>query len=300
MEIKQKILDLKTQKNAIILAHIYQRPEIQDIADYVGDSLGLSQKAAAVTDADMIVFCGVDFMAETAKILSPDKKVLVPDPSATCPMAKMITVDALIAKKKEYPNAAVVCYVNTDADIKAESDICCTSRNAVQVVESLSEKQIIFVPDKSLGAYVAELVPDKEFIFWEGYCPTHHRILAENIQALKKLHSAAKVASHPECTGDVLALSDFIGSTGAIQDYVARSEDKEFIIGSELGIIYRLEKDNPGKKFYHPTDLGICPNMKKNTLENLAEVLENERNEVVVDYVIAEKASQSIKRMLKV
>ena len=299
MTIQENIQKIKTQKNAVILAHIYQRPEIQDIADYVGDSLGLSQKAAA-TDAEMIVFCGVDFMAETAKILSPDKKVLMPDPQATCPMAKMITVDSLLEKRAKYPKAAVVCYVNTNADIKSESDICCTSRNAVEVVNSLEEDQIIFIPDKSLGAYVAEMVPEKEFIFWEGFCPTHHRIIGGYIEALKKVYPHAKVAAHPECMGDVLELSDFVGSTGAIQDYVKESSAKQFIIASEEGIIYRLRQDNPEKIFIHPTELGTCPNMKKNTLEKLLYVLETEKGEMTVDADMANKAYSSIAKMLKV
>ena len=299
MNIQAQIKTLAHAKNAVILAHIYQRPEIQDIADYVGDSLGLSQEAAK-TDAKIIVFCGVDFMAETAKILSPDKKVLVPDLEATCPMAHMITPERLREKKKLYPNAAVVCYVNTNADIKAESDICCTSRNAVEVVRSLKEKQIIFVPDKSLGAYVASQIPEKEFVFWEGFCPTHHRIIGEYISALKRVYPHAKVAAHPECMGDVLALADYIGSTGGIQKYAKESSNQEFIIASEEGIIYRLQQDNPGKTFYHPTELGTCPNMKKNTLEKLYFVLNTETNEIFVDKEIAKKARAAITRMLAV
>ena len=297
--IQAQIQTLAKAKNAVILAHIYQRPEIQDIADYVGDSLGLSQEAER-TEAKIIVFCGVDFMAETAKILSPDKKVLVPDLEATCPMAHMITPERLREKKKLYPEAAVVCYVNTNADIKAESDICCTSRNAVEIVKSLIEKLIIFVPDKSLGAYVASQVPEKEFIFWEGFCPTHHRIIGEYISALQRVYPQAKVAAHPECMGDVLALADYIGSTGGIQKYVKESTNQEFIIASEEGIIYRLQQDNPEKIFYHPTELGTCPNMKKNTLEKLYFVLNTESNEIFVDKEIADKAREAITRMLAV
>ena len=296
-DLKKKIDKLKKKRNAVIIVHNYQRDEVQDIADISGDSLALS-KAAIRTDADVIVFCGVDFMAETAKILSPQKKVLVPDREATCPMAQMITVKRLREKKQRYPQAAVVCYVNTNADIKAESDICCTSRNAVKVVQSLTEKQIIFVPDKSLGAYVAAQIPNKEFIFWEGFCPTHHRMIGEYIVALKRVYPQAKVAAHPECTGDVLELSDFIGSTGAIQDYVKQAQNKVFIIASEEGIIYRLKQDNPEKIFYHPTELGTCPNMKKNTLEKLAHVLETETNEVLVEEKIAMKARRAIEKML--
>ncbi|MFA5928275.1 MAG: quinolinate synthase NadA [Candidatus Margulisiibacteriota bacterium] len=299
MTIQEKITQLKQQKRAVILAHIYQRPEIQDIADFVGDSLDLSQKAASAT-ADIIVFCGVDFMAETAKILSPTKKVLIPDLAATCPMAKMITVEALRKLKAQHPGAAVVCYVNTNADIKAESDICCTSRNAVSIVNSLAEQQIIFVPDKSLGAYVAGQVPEKKFIFWEGYCPTHHRILPDYIMSLKKLHPKAITTAHPECTSAVLALADFIGSTGAIQAYVHRSADKEFIIATEEGILYTLQKSDPEKIFYHATELAVCPNMKKNTLEKVLAVLENENNEIFVEENIAAKARISIQRMLGV
>jgi quinolinate synthase len=299
MTIQEKIRHLKTQKKAIILAHIYQRPEIQDIADYLGDSLGLAQQAAT-TKAEIIVFCGVDFMAETAKILAPQKKVLVPNPQATCPLARMITSAQLQAVKEQYPAAAVVCYVNTNAEIKAASTICCTSRNAVQIVRALPEQQIIFVPDKSLGAYVAAQLPEKQFIFWPGYCPTHHRILATQLIAQKKLHPQAKITAHPECTTDVLALADFIGSTGGIQAYVAKTPAQEFIIATELGTIYRLQQDNPTKTFYHPTALGSCPNMKKNTLVNLARALETEAQEVQVDEKIACQAKKAIVNMLKI
>ena len=290
---------LKTKKHAVILAHIYQRPEIQDIADFVGDSLDLSRKAAS-TEAEIIVFCGVDFMAETAKILSPKKKVLMPDREATCPMANMITLDALRAKKTEFPNAAVVCYVNTKADIKAESDICCTSRNAAIVVQSLEASQIIFVPDYCLGEYVALQCPDKEFIFWPGFCPTHHRIFGEHIRALQHAHPNARVAAHPECTRDVRDLADFVGSTGAIQEYAAQASEQEFIIATETGILHSLQKENPKKIFYHPTDQGVCPNMKKNTLENVLHVLETEANEVIVPETIADRARVAMERMLAV
>jgi quinolinate synthase len=295
----EKIASLKLQKHAVILAHIYQRPEIQDVADFVGDSLDLSRKAAS-TDAELIVFCGVDFMAETAKILSPTKKVLMPDPLATCPMANMITVEALRKKKLDYPSAAVVCYVNTKAEIKAESDICCTSRNAVAVVQSLSQKQIIFVPDQSLGAYVASQCPEKDFILWPGFCPTHHRILEPQIAALKQQHPTAKVAAHPECTADVLGLADFIGSTGAIQEYVQQSSSLEFIIATEEGILYPLGKENPNKTFYHPGELAVCPNMKKNTLEKVLRGLEAEENEVTVSLEIAAKARETLVKMMRI
>jgi len=293
----EKISELKKKHNAVILAHNYQRGEIQDVADFVGDSLGLSQQAAK-TDADLIVFCGVHFMAETAALLSPDKTVIMPDEHAGCPMASMITARELKEKKKLYPNAKVVCYVNTTAAVKAESDICCTSSNAVKIVSSIPEDEvIIFVPDKSLGAYVSSCL-DREMIYWEGYCPTHHRILAEQIVKMKSDHPEAEVVVHPECTPDVIALADHVASTTGILKYANSSNSKEFVIGTEIGILHRMKKENPDKIFMPVTPLSDCPNMKLNTLEKLLWSLEDLQFVVTVPEDIAVKARQAIQRML--
>ncbi len=293
----EKISELKKKHNAIILAHNYQRGEIQDVADFVGDSLGLSQQAAK-TDADIIVFCGVHFMAETAALLSPDKTVIMPDENAGCPMASMITARELKEKKKLYPDARVVCYVNTTAAVKAESDICCTSSNAVKIVSSFSEdEEIIFVPDKSLGAYVSSCL-DREMIYWEGYCPTHHRILPEQIVKMKSDHPESEVVVHPECTPDVIALADHVASTTGILKYVNSSNSKEFVIGTEIGILHRMKKENPDKTFMPVTPLSDCPNMKLNTLEKLLWSLEDLQYVVTVPEEIAVKARKAIQRML--
>ncbi len=293
----EKISELKKKHNAIILAHNYQRGEIQDAADFVGDSLGLSQQAAK-TDADLIVFCGVHFMAETAALLSPDKTVIMPDENAGCPMASMITARELKEKKKLYPDARVVCYVNTTAAVKAESDICCTSSNAVKIVSSFPEdEEIIFVPDKSLGAYVSSCL-DREMIYWEGYCPTHHRILPEQIVKMKSEHPESEVVVHPECTPDVIALADHVASTTGILNYAHSSNSKEFVIGTELGILHRMKKENPDKTFMPVTPLSDCPNMKLNTLEKLLWSLEDLQFVVTVPEDIAVKARKAIQRML--
>ena len=293
----EKISELKKKHNAVILAHNYQRGEIQDVADFVGDSLGLSQQAAR-TDADLIVFCGVHFMAETAALLSPDKTVIMPDEHAGCPMASMITARELREKKKLYPNAKVVCYVNTTAAVKAESDICCTSSNAVKIVSSIPEDEdIIFVPDKSLGAYVSSCL-DREMMYWEGYCPTHHRILADQIVKMKLEHPDAEVVVHPECTPDVIALADHVASTTGILNYAKSSNSKEFVIGTEIGILHRMKKENPDKTFMPVTPLSDCPNMKLNTLEKLLWSLEDIQFVVTVPEEIAVEARKAIQRML--
>ncbi len=295
--IVEKISELKKKHNAIILAHNYQRGEIQDIADYVGDSLGLSQQAAKA-NADLIVFCGVHFMAETAAILSPDKTIIMPDEHAGCPMANMITARELRKKKELYPNAKVVCYVNTTADVKAESDICCTSSNAVKIVSSIPEgEEILFIPDKSLGAYVSSCL-NREMIYWEGYCPTHHRILADQIVKIKSEHPEAEVVVHPECTPDVIALADHVASTTGILRYANSSNAKEFVIGTEIGILHRLRKENPDKIFMPITPLSDCPNMKLNTLEKVLWSLEDIQFVVTVPDEIAKKALSAIQKML--
>lgn len=297
--LKKKIGKLKKKQNAVIIAHNYQRDEIQEIADISGDSLALAQ-AAVRTDAEVIIFCGVHFMAESAAILNPGKKVLIPVLEAGCPLADMITPEKLRAKKKQYPDAAIVCYVNTSAEVKAESDIACTSSNAVEIVRSLKEKRIIFVPDKNLGRYVQSQVPEKEIILWEGFCPTHIRVQEEDIIKSKKEHPEAEVVSHPECNPEVLALSDHICSTGGMFKYVKQSKSKEFIIGTESGMLYKLQKENPDKRFYLPTQNLVCANMKLITLGWVAHSLEKLVYEVKVSEEVREKALKTLDRMLQV
>jgi quinolinate synthase len=293
-----KINQLRKEKRAVILAHNYQRGEVQDIADLSGDSLELSRKAAK-TDAEVIVFCGVNFMAESAAILSPGKVVLIPVPEAGCPLAEMITIKALKAKKREYPEAAVVCYVNSSAEIKAESDICCTSTNALQVVNSLKEDRVIFIPDENLGRYVATQT-DKDIIFWKGFCPTHYLVLPEDIVKAKEKHPRAKVVVHPECRLDVIMLADEVLSTGGIVKYAKETEIREIIVGTEIGLVYRLQKENPTKKFYLATEKLICPNMKLTTLEKVAFALEKMEHRIIVPEEVRLKAKQSLDRMLEV
>ena len=297
--LKKKIEKLKKKQNAVIIAHNYQRDEIQEIADISGDSLALSQ-AAVRTDADVIVFCGVQFMAESAAILNPDKKVLLPVMEAGCPLADMITPEKLRAKKKEYPGAAVVCYVNSSADVKAESDIACTSSNAVQVVRALKERDIIFVPDKNLGRYVQSQLPDKNIILWDGFCPTHIRVQEEDVVKTKQAHPLAEVIAHPECNPAVLALADHICSTGGMFKYVKESKLNEFIISTESGMLYKLQKENPGKKFYLPTSHLVCANMKLITLGWVAHSLENMVYEIKVSDEVRQKAKRALDRMLAV
>jgi len=288
----------RQRRNAVILAHNYQLGEIQDAADFVGDSLELSRKAAETT-ADTIVFCGVHFMAETAKILSPQKTVLIPDLEAGCPMADMITVERLREFKAKYPGRPVVAYVNTSAAVKAEVNICCTSANAVQVVESIDADEILFVPDKCLADYVASKTK-KKIIPYPGFCPTHHRILPEDILRQKALHPEALVVGHPECTRAVIELADFVSSTSGMLRVVKESQAREFIIATEQGILHRLQAENPGKKFYSPTEHTICPNMKKITLEKLAWSLEDMQYPIEIPAEIIEKARGAIERMLEI
>ena len=298
-ELIEKIQKLKRERNAVFLVYNYQLPEVQDIADFRGDSLGLSQKASQ-TDAEIIVFCGVLFMAETAKILSPDKKVLIPEINAGCPMADMITAQELLKLKKEHPEAMVVAYVNTTAEVKAEVDICCTSANALRIVNSLPEdKEIIFVPDKYLAHYVSTQTKRK-LIPWEGYCPTHVKILPEDIIRQKKQHPQAEVIVHPECTPEVIKLADRALSTSGICKYAKGSEASEMIIGTEIGILHRLRKENPQKRFYPATDLAVCPNMKLITLEKVLWALEDLQYEVKIPENIRLRAKQSVERMLQI
>lgn len=299
-QLVNKIKLLKEKHNAVILAHNYQIGEVQDIADYTGDSLGLSIQASKVK-ADVIVFCGVHFMAETAAIISPNRKVIVPEVNAGCPMADMITVEKLRELKTKHPQAKVVCYVNSGADIKAESDICCTSANAVKIVESLADTQkIIFVPDKYLGSYVASKVKDKEIILWQGFCPTHAKILPEHVKTAKAEHSQAKVLVHPECRPETVALADHVLSTGGMLKLVQESSDQDFIIATEIGILHSLKRQNPEKKFYPALASAICPNMKLTTLEKVLWSLEDLKTEVNVSKEVADKAKLAIERMLTV
>ena len=294
-----QIQRLKEAKKAIILVHNYQLGEVQDVGDFVGDSLELSQKAAK-TDAEVIVFCGVHFMAETAAILNPNRTVLLPDLHAGCPMANMITPDALRAKKKEHPGALVVCYVNTTAAVKAESDICCTSANAVAVVNSLPrDKEIIFVPDQYLGGWVAEQT-GRQMILWPGYCPTHARILAHDIQRRKEEHPNAKVLVHPECRPEAKALADAVLSTGGMIKYARETSAREIIVGTEIGIIHRLQKENPGKRFFAVSEQAVCPRMKLITLDMVLTSLENMTHVIKVPERIRVRAKRTVDRMLEV
>lgn len=297
MDILAEIKFLRKQKNAIILSHNYQIPEIQDIADFIGDSLGLSIQASK-TNAEVIIFCGVDFMAETSLILNPSKIVIIPDKNAQCPMAKMISPIGLKLLKEKNPNAKVVCYVNTPAEVKAESDICCTSSNAVKVCRSLKEKEIIFIPDANLGKYVQKNVKEKNIILWDGYCPTHENIKKEDILKLKKEHKNAEILVHPECTEDVIEIADFVYSTEGMLKHVKNSEKTEFIIGTEEGIIHRMKKET-GKNFYPPKK-AICPNMKKNTLEKVLKSLKTLEYRINLEEEIIRKARVPLEKMLNI
>lgn len=295
----ERIKELKKEKNAIVLAHCYQNVEIDEVADYVGDSLQLS-RLAAQTDADIIVFGGVYFMAETAKILSPDKKVLLPKMDAGCRMSDMVDLQQIREFKSMYPNVPVVCYVNSSADVKAEADICCTSANAVHVVESMKVPKILFAPDKYLGTYVANQLGNVEVVTYPGYCPTHLAILVEDVEAMKQKYPNAKVLAHPECHQAVTKLADYIGSTTGIMKYAKESDAKEFIIVTEKGVVDRLSRDYKDKNFYLVSNKAVCPNMKKNTLDDILHVLETEENEIFVEEEIAAKAKQAIERMIAI
>jgi quinolinate synthase len=295
---EERILRLKKERNAIILSHNYQRGEVQDIADFVGDSLELSQKAAK-TDADVIIFCGVHFMAETASILCPDKTVLLPDAGAGCPMANMITAEQLRQKKKELPNATVVTYINSTAAVKAESDYCCTSANGVKIVKSIDNEEILFVPDQYLGDFIARRT-GKKMTLWPGYCPTHVKIIPEDIIRQKNEHPGAKVVVHPECRPDVIALADEALSTSGMIRYAAREDVSEMIVGTEVEILHRLNKENPGKKFFPASKKAICPNMKLITLDKILNALETMTPEVKVPEEIRVKARAAVDQMLAI
>ncbi len=294
----EEIKRLKKEKNAVILAHYYVEGEIQDIADYVGDSYFLSKKATEVPE-DTIVFCGVSFMGESAKILNPNKKVLMPDHLANCPMALMADVEKIEQVRKEYPDVAVVCYINSTTELKAHSDVCVTSSNALRIVKALPNEHIFFIPDENLGRYIASLVPEKHFIFNDGFCHVHKSITKENVLKAKAAKPNAKVLVHPECTLDVLELADYIGSTSGIIDYATNSDAKEFLICTELGVLHQLEKKNPDKKFYSVAIRQLCPNMKKVTLEKVRDALLNEPYVVTVSDEVRMQANKPLERMLE-
>jgi len=301
MDLSDKIRKLKKEKKAVILAHNYQRPEIQDMADYIGDSIELSRKAAEEKDAEMIVFSAVDFMAESAAILNPNKKVLLPCLGARCPMAQMLTVDEIKRAKKQYPKAPVVLYVNTLAVCKAQCDICCTSANAVEVIKSLDAETVLFGPDKNLAEYVSEktgktLIPIPE----NGFCPTHLLFQPEDVTVLKMQHPDATVMVHPECSSEMRQVADYVGSTSRMCRYAKESSAKNFIVGTEEGILHRLRGENPGKNFYLAYEGAVCPNMKLTTLERLYAALKEEKNVVKVPEEVAKKARGSLERMFAV
>ncbi len=296
--IEERIQALKRERGAIIIAHNYQPDEVQAIADFTGDSLELSRKAAELEE-EIIVFCGVHFMAETAAILSPEKTILLPDRFAGCPMADMITADQLRARKAEHPDAVVICYVNSSAAVKAECDLCCTSSNAKAIVASVpADKEIIFVPDTHLGHYVQEEL-GREMIIWDGYCPTHSRIRDVDIQREKEEHPNAVVMAHPECPQSIRDMSDQLLSTGQMCIHAKESDNKEFIVATEMGLLYRLRNENPDKKFYAVSERALCPNMKKIDLEKVLWSLEDMQYRITVPEEIANKARRSIEAMLE-
>lgn len=296
-QLSEKILKLKKEKNAIILAHLYQIPEVQEIADYVGDSYYLSQVARDAKE-DLIIFCGVKFMAESAKVLSPEKTVILPAPNAGCPMADMAEVEDVEEMIKKYPDAFKVCYINSSYEVKALCDASVTSSSALKIMKNIPNKQILFLPDQNLGGYISEFFPEKEFILWRGFCPTHHRITAEDILKAKEEHPNVKVLSHPECSKEVRDLSDYIGSTSGIINYATECEDKEFIIATEEGVLHQLKKKNPDKKFYFP-EMMVCPNMKKTGLQDVYDALNGKKEEVILDEEIRKKALTSLENMHK-
>lgn len=298
-EIQQRIRELARAKNAVILAHIYQRGEVQDIADIIGDSLNLSREAAQ-TKADVIVFCGVHFMAETAKLLSPNKLVLLPDMKAGCGLADMITADQARAFRTQHPGRPLVTYVNTYAEVKAESDICCTSTNAAKIVESLPDDEVLFCPDRYLGGYVQKKVPNKKIIAWQGFCPTHFVIQPSMVKAAKDRHPEALVLAHPECSPEVLALADYVGSTQGIMDFAGRNGAHQFIILTEAGLLLRLKRLHPHKRFYAIAPCPHCPYMKFIELEKVLDCLEHERNPIEIPTDIMIRARRSIERMMAV
>ncbi|WP_448587707.1 quinolinate synthase NadA [Thermocrinis sp.] len=302
-ELQEEIRALAKEKNAVILSHYYQRPEVQDIADFVGDSLELSRKASQ-TDADIILFCGVRFMCETAKILNPTKKVLHPNPESGCPMAEMINAEQVLKLKEQHPDAEVVAYVNTTAEVKAVSDVCVTSANAVKIVKKLESKKIIFIPDQALGNWVKKHVPEKEFIIWQGFCPPHFEFTARELEKLKEKYPEAKVAVHPECHPKIIQMADFVGSTSQIINYATTCEADKVIVITEVGLKHTLMKKNPSKEYIFPESMNYCGTvycctMKAITLPLVYKTLKEEINEVVLPEEIIERARRPLDRMLE-
>lgn len=293
--LSSEIIRLKKERNAVVLAHYYQLPEVQEIADYVGDSYYLS-KIAKDSSENTIVFCGVKFMAESAKILSPEKTILLPSLEAGCPMANMATAHSLLELKAKHPKAKVVCYINSTAEVKAVSDVCCTSSNALKIVQSIDADEIIFVPDKNLGAYIAEQVKDKKMILWDGFCVTHNKIHSEEVLSLKNFYKDIKVLVHPECAKEVRDLADFLGSTGEIISYATENSAKDYLVVTELGVVHELQKRNPNKNFY-TLERMVCPNMKRTSLENVYEALRDLKHEINVEENIRIQAYKSLENM---
>jgi quinolinate synthase len=298
LEDQERVKKLKKERNAIILAHYYMRHEVQEVADYIGDSFGLAQKAKE-TDADVILFCGVHFMAESAKILNPDKIVLMPDDRSGCPMADMVTAAGLRRLKAQHPKATVVAYVNTSAEVKAETDICCTSANAIKVVNSVPTDEVIWVPDKNLGHYVAQHT-DKKMIIWQGYCNTHDLLTPQEVLELKNQYPDAPIVVHPECRPEVVELADHVASTTGILKYCRETNFTDYIIATEDGVRYMLEKENPGKRFHFASRFMVCPNMKVHNVKKMVRALETMQPQIEVDPVIAEKARKALEAMLLV
>lgn len=295
---QEEIKQLKLEKDAVLLSHYYVPAEVQEIADYVGDSFYLSKVASKLTNK-VLVFCGVSFMGESGKLLNPDKAVLMPDASADCPMAHMVTKAEIDDVRARYEDLAVVCYINSTAEIKSWSDVCVTSANAVQIVKKLPNQNILFIPDKNLGRYVAEQVPEKNVMLVKGYCPVHEEMKVKEIQELKQLHPLAEVLAHPECNASVLSIADYIGSTTGILKQAAASNAKEFIIATEIGVRYELEKQNPKKTFYFPKTEPVCMDMKKITLDGILHVLRTGENGAAVASNIAEPSKATLNRMLE-
>lgn len=295
---QEKIAQLKQEKDAVILAHYYVSPEVQEVADYIGDSFYLSKLAQGLS-TNTIVYCGVGFMGESGKLLSPDKQVLMPDLTADCPMAHMVRKEDVERCRKEYPDLAVVCYINSTAEIKTWADVCVTSANAVKVVRNLPNQNILFIPDKNLGRYVKEQVPEKNVMLVDGYCPIHDSISAQELQNLKAAHPEAKLLVHPECCAAVREMADYLGSTSGIIKYVGASDAKEFIIGTEIGVEHALRKENPGKEFYFPKTQPVCADMKRITLDKIIHVLENGENEASIPECVAAGAGRPLERMLE-
>lgn len=296
--ILEEIAKLKQEKDAVILAHYYVRPEVQAIADYIGDSFYLSKVAAGLT-AKTIVFAGVFFMGESAKVLNPNKTVLLPDMHADCAMAHMATVETIQQMRAKYDDLAVVCYINSTAELKQHSDVCVTSSNAVKIVKALPNKHIFFIPDRNLAHYVAEQVPEKQFVFNEGYCPVHEQIQLQELREVKTAHPHALVLAHPECRKALLAEADYVGSTSGIIDYATQSDCTEFIICTENGIRYALEQKNPDKKFYFTKTEPVCPDMKTITLEKIRDVLKNGNNDIQVSDILRTESQKPLARMLE-